>query len=135
MHAASMSMGLSAGLGLLMVAAAVWFTTAANAKEGAQPSSFAGIRTARTTASPKAWVAGHRAALPAARRLSLFSAVMAVVLVLTPALGGEGDAPNAATWAAFIIGFGGVTVGAFMLASVAGRGAAEADGRGPHRRR
>lgn len=136
MHAASMSLGLSGALGLFIVAALVWFTTSANAQEGARPGAFAGIRTPRTTASPEAWVAGHRAALPAARRLSMFAAVMGVVLVLSPFLGGEGDGPNAATWAAFILGFLGISIGAFVLASIAGRGAEEVDGRGkPYRRR
>ena len=62
-----------------------WSVVRSNARPGARPSDWLGMRTAATKASPEAWVRGHCAALPASRttmRIGLVSvgAVLALVL-------------------------------------------------------
>lgn len=43
------------------------FVTAIQARNGARPNNFLGLRTEHTRKSPEAWQAGHRAALPPIR--------------------------------------------------------------------
>lgn len=57
-------------LGDLVAAAAMWWTVRAASVGRLKLNSFSGIRTAATMASPAAWLAGHRAALPGTRRLA-----------------------------------------------------------------
>lgn len=63
----------------LLTAAVMDATVRAGSSDRSKPNSISGIRTAATMASPAAWRAGHRAALPAARAASAWCAGAAVL--------------------------------------------------------
>lgn len=124
MSETNLVVGLLGGFSLALAGGILWGVTrmAADGEMGANP--VAGIRTAATTASPEAWVAGHRAALPWARWLGVLGLVGGVVLVACGFLDvTDPEAPHPMTMGVFAVGFGGVLLGCIPLVRVANRAA------------
>ncbi|QFG67995.1 SdpI family protein [Ornithinimicrobium pratense] len=127
MSEANLLMGLLGGISLGMTGALIWGVTRMAADGGLQRNQAAGIRTAATKASPEAWRAGHRAALPWARRLGIFGLVGGAVLVACGFLEvADPEALHPLTVGAFVVGYGGVLLGSIALVQAASKGAKRA---------
>lgn len=127
MSETNLVMGLLGGVSLILGGGLIWGLTRMAAAGGLGNNAAAGIRTAATTASPQAWAAGHRAALPWARRLGIFSLVWGGVLVTCGFLEvADPEAPHPMTIGAYAVGFGGLLLGCIPLARSANRAARDA---------
>ncbi len=118
-----MTMGLmTGGVGLVVCALIVWGVTASAARGSLHRNAWAGIRTAATQASDEAWLAGHRAAMPAVQRIAAVSTVLGVAMIVTGLLSGQDD-PTPAVITVFVLGYGTVLVGLIVAARTAHRAA------------
>lgn len=128
--AESIAMGMLGGLGLVFGGVLIWALTtqAADGKLDSNP--VAGIRTAATMTSPEAWTAGHRAALPWARRLGIFGVLAGLLLLATTFLpGGKGAEPTGThplSFVIFAVGWAGLLLGCVPLVGTANRAARQA---------
>lgn len=126
----SMMMGLMGGFGLIWASGLLWVLTRWSASEQLGSNPVAGIRTAATTASSEAWTAGHRAALPWARRIGVFGMILGVALVATaflPVAGGsKSQVPHPLSVAFFAVGYGGLLLGCVPLVRTANKAARQA---------
>lgn len=127
-----MMMGVVGGVSLLVVAGVLWWGTRAVVERPIERNIVVGIRTSATQASDAAWEAGHRAALPVIKVVSLVSAGLAVPLILAGVLA-RTERPTAPVLMLFALGYGTVLVGALLSARAANR-AARAVGEGADRR-
>lgn len=123
----AMVMGLMGGFGLIWASGLLWVLTRWAASEQLGNNSAAGIRTSATTASSEAWTAGHRAALPWARRIGVFGIIMGVTLAATALLpadtGFETEGPPPLSIGVFAIGYGGLLLGCVPLVRTANKAA------------
>lgn len=108
--------GLIAGSGLILAGTgALWGITAAAASGRLARNGWAGIRIGSTMASDEAWLAGHRAALPASRATGIGALVMGLALMVNAVVADDDDG-SVGFWVLFALGYGGVLVGAFFIA-------------------
>ncbi len=117
-----MLIGLISGATLMVVGGTVWGFTSAAANGRLGRNMWAGIRTPSTGASDAAWLAGHRAALPASRLVGMAS------LLIGLAMGVDGivtrrDEGSVLFWILFVIGFGGTLVSTVAVTIQASRAA------------
>lgn len=115
--AGSLVVGLMGGIMLIGASVMVWVLVRWAAEGQLENNPVAGIRTSATTASPEAWVAAHRAALPWARGLGVFGIVVGLLLVATAFLpaGPDPEAPHALVLTTFAVGYGGLLLGCIPL--------------------
>jgi hypothetical protein len=129
--AESIAMGLLGGFGLIFGGVLLWVLTTQAAREKLDNNPVAGIRTAATMASAEAWTAGHRAALPWARRLGIFGVLVGLLLAITTFLpGGNGSESTAAhplSFGLFAVGWAGLLLGCVPLVGAANRAARQAE--------
>ncbi|HET9655438.1 MAG TPA: SdpI family protein [Kineosporiaceae bacterium] len=99
------------GFGLLVIALMLELTAQAVRRDELPSNQMLGIRTRATRRSPAAWTAGHRAALPLMRVITVQATVTAAAAVLVAFLLGSG--PNWAETAVLTLLVGGylITVG------------------------
>ena len=117
-----MTMGRVGGIGLLVVAVALW-RVVDGATAGVLPrNGQSDIRTAATTASDEAWVRGHAAAVAPARRVADSCGTLAAVMMVASVAHGTAD-PDALTIGLFALGYAVAVVGCVWIATVADRGA------------
>lgn len=108
-------MGVLGGIGLVVCAVAVWWTTAAAARGRLARNATFGIRTSVTRTNDEAWLAGHRGALPTTRIVGVVSLVLGAALVAAGLWHG-GNEPSTPITVLFTLGYGVLLVGSVVAA-------------------
>lgn len=101
-----------------------WFVVTQGAVGAVEPNSVVGIKTRATQASPAAWEAGHRAALPWTKRTVIASVAVSMTgaLVLATSSGTRATAVGTVlTLSGFVV----LVVGVLIVARVANKAARE----------
>ncbi|NYE00217.1 hypothetical protein BJY21_001401 [Kineosphaera limosa] len=119
-------MGLVSGVSLIGVSVLLWWVTASAARGDLGRNGAVGIRTAATTASDAAWVAGHRAALPTAKITGIVGAIIGGNLV-GAGLWSPSEEPSGAVLVLFAVGYSVIIVAALVAARIASQAAREAE--------